>query len=59
MTQEVLVPVAVPQVQKTVEIAQTGYIDKIVDVPVVLQRQVPAVPHAQFLDRVDDVLVLL
>ena len=52
--------------QKTVEVAQVQHIGKVVDVPIVMQRQVPTiqtvqkteVPQVQF-DRVVDVPVVL
>ena len=52
--------------QEAVEAAQAQYIDRIVDVPVVLQRQVPInttaqktveVPQIQFLDQAVGALV--
>ena len=55
------------EVQKTVEVPQVQYIDKSVDVPVVMQGQVlisqtvqktVKVPQVQFLDRVVDVPVV-
>ena len=54
--------------QKTVEVPQVQYSDRIVDMPVVVQRRVPTiqaaqkteeVPRAQLLDRVVDVSVLM
>ena len=51
--------------QKTMEVPQVQYIDQIVDLPVVMQCQIPAiqavqkaveVPQVQFLDRMDGIL---
>ena len=56
------------QVTMNVEIPQLQYIDKVVDVPVVMQKQVPAiqkvqktveVPQVQLIDKVVDMLVVL
>ena len=56
------------KVQKTMEVPQVQYINKIVDVPVVAQRHVSTiqivqrtveVPHVQFLDRAADVSVVM
>ena len=82
MTQEVMVPVVqfypeyldVPYanpiaqtVEKTLDVPQVQYADKIVGVPVVTQRRVPTiqtaqgtveVPQVQFLDRMVGVLVV-
>ena len=53
-------------VQQTVEVPQVQYIDKAVDVPVAVQRQVPSIetvqktveiPQTQHIDKVADVLV--
>ena len=44
MTQEVLVPVAVP---KKLDSPQVQLIDKVVNVPVTVQRQVPSAPKVQ------------
>merc|ERR1712084_55842 len=53
--------------QKTVEVPQVQYIDRVVDVPVVKQRHVPSVqkvqktvevPQVQYIDRVVDVPVV-
>ena len=55
-------------VQKTAEIPQVQFIDRIADVPVVMQSQVPIIhtvqktvegPQSQCLDRVVDVLVVM
>ena len=54
------------EVQETVEVPQIQFIDKTLDVPVVMQRQVPTVqkvqktvevPQTQFIDKVVDVPV--
>ena len=55
------------KVQKTVEVPQAQSTDKVIDVPVIMQRQVPAVqvvrktvevPQTQFIDRVVDTPVV-
>merc|ERR1712012_1319198 len=54
----------VQTVQKTVEVPQLQFIDKVVDIPVVAQRQIPMVqtvqktieiPQLQYVDKVVDV----
>ena len=54
-------------VQKTVEIPQVQFLNKVVDIPVVVQRQVPMVqkvqktlevPQLQFIDKVVDIPVV-
>ena len=54
-------------VQKTVEIPQVQFLDKVVDIPVVVQRQVPMVqkvqktlevPQLQIIDKVVDIPVV-
>merc|ERR1711916_268845 len=56
------------QVTKQVEIPQIQYIDKVVDVPVVMQRQLPTiqkvqktveVPQIQYIDKIVDVPVVM
>merc|ERR1719284_1005822 len=57
----------VQTVQKTVEVPQLQFIDKVVDIPVVAQRQIPMVqtvqktieiPQLQYVDKVVDVPVV-
>ena len=73
MTQEVVRQVPVPQpfvqaVEETFEVPQVQYSDRIVDLPVVMQCQIPTiravqraveVPQVQFCDRVVDVPVVM
>ena len=37
----------IQKVQRTVEVPQVQYIDRVVDVPVVMQRQVPTIQTVQ------------
>ena len=63
---EQIIDVPVSQIQETVEVPQMQLIDKAVDVPVVMRRQVPIVqkvqrtvevPQARFIEQVVDVPV--
>ena len=63
---EHIIDVPVLRIQETVEVPQIQFIDKTLDVPVVVQRQVPIVqklqktvevPQTQFIDKVMDVPV--
>ena len=67
-TVEQIIDVPTLQIQETVEVPQVQFIDKAVDVPVVIQRQVPTVqkmqktaevPQVQFIDKVVDVPVIM
>ena len=67
-TMERIIDVPVLQIQETVEVPQVQFIDKAMDVPVVMQRQVPTVqkvqktaevPQVQFIDKVVDAPVIM
>ena len=67
-TAEQIIDVPILQIQETVEVHQVQFIDKAVDVPVVMHRQVPTVqkmqktaevPQVQFIDKVVDAPMIM